>query len=56
MSIDRNYIFDFLIRGFGLSILYTCGRYELFFASTALDKLGGIASPPNALAINGRFT
>lgn len=27
------------------------GRYEFFFASAPLNKLGGVASPPNALAI-----
>lgn len=27
------------------------GRYEFFFTSAPLNKLGGVASPPNALAI-----
>jgi hypothetical protein len=27
-------------------------RYEFFFTSAPLNKLGGVASPPNALAIN----
>lgn len=27
------------------------GRYEVFFTSAPLNKLGGVASPPNALAI-----
>jgi len=26
-------------------------RYEVFFTSAPLNKLGGVASPPNALAI-----
>jgi hypothetical protein len=26
-------------------------RYEFFFTSAPLNKLGGVASPPNALAI-----
>ena len=27
------------------------GRYEFFFTAAPLNKLGGVASPPNALAI-----
>ena len=27
------------------------GRYEFFFTSAPLNKRGGVASPPNALAI-----
>ena len=27
------------------------GFYEFFFTSAPLNKLGGVASPPNALAI-----
>jgi hypothetical protein len=26
-------------------------RYEFFFTAAPLNKLGGVASPPNALAI-----
>jgi hypothetical protein len=27
------------------------GRYEFFFTSAPFNKLGGVASPPNALGI-----
>ena len=40
MSIDRNYIFDFLIRGFGLKFVVIFGSVRVMEASDKLKFVG----------------